>query len=270
MDVPVEPVLFIPGDDFKSFEWSTHEEEARRTRLDQNAFAYSGQLEELVALYDSMPNAVTRRIEVVGVGELPTLEEAMAFAETYDRIDATSLYAAANGKSTSEVSKRRRSGQKWPFDEFRDNKYRLWAIWLVHVLIHSDSGQRYGNLFAVYSYFRTYHEDDVFPAHASTLCLFQPRALLRRCPGCGLAPCMNMDDDGRILDYSMSEDCNKYGEGPAMRYRAYSIYAQCYKLKQRQMLEDCACFVIKLLYPGGELTGFEEAVSEESEDSDSE
>ena len=96
-----------------------------------------------------MPDAFTRRIELVGVGELPTLEEALVFAATYDRVEATSLYAEVNGKSTSEVAKGRRLKAEWPFDEFRDNRYRLWAIWLIHVLVHSDGGQRYGNLFAV-------------------------------------------------------------------------------------------------------------------------
>ena len=57
---------------------------------------------------------------------------------------------------------------------------------------------------------------------------------------------MNMDDDSRILDYSISEiseACQTHGEGRAMRYRAYRKYAKCYNLKQRQKLEDCAYFI---------------------------
>lgn len=237
----------------ENFEWKDPDAKLRETRLEDGVFEYSGCVEELVALYDLAEGI---QVSLVGFGELPTLEAARALARKFDRIETKPAYSAANGKSEASVLNRKRANDPWPFDEFRENGYKMWGAWIINVILHTDGGQRYGKLFQCYKYYLDYSERGVLPFHHSAASLIAPQAVINGCPGCGLTPCTTLVDDRRILNYGACEGSSTHGKGKAFRYRAYRAYAERCRIVKRTRLPDCVVFLIKLLYPGGELTGF--------------
>lgn len=286
------PLIFAPGIQLPSFEWSCNNV-TTRTVLKDGAFEYSKDINELASFVEAIdPNLV---VEMPSFGSLLSFNEAKNIARTFDKVPGKT----ENTNWEAEVEARLQSVQPLAFDEFRKNGYARWGVWVLHVLLHSDRGKRFGDYYGVLKNMKHLLDSGISPCTKTTARLWLKRKSGvsppgRRCPGCRLQTCSlfsspgipwlanysSMDDrsmdDSESTDASSSEseaeqssrddesneDTGDFCDGQMFRYRSYRRFAKAFKYKKRARLPACVTLCIKLMYPGGPLKGFEELAEE--------
>lgn len=222
---------------------------------------------ELCALYTTGRVSEDAVLAVPHIGETLSLAQARHVAKRHDMLPEKET---SDDAIATAVNARAQLRSPLPFDSFRQNNYFKWAVWVIHVLLHSDHGRVFGNYVEMVRHFRAHWDNGVYQATQSTRLYLLPHmrpalTTTQLCPGCELETCrlFRFPPLTWLINYKTlgldSSEIQTKGNGPVFRHRAYKTFCSFYRYRERSRIPACMTLYTKLLYPGGVLRGFQEA-----------